>query len=833
MSSKIIEDMIKALDAELEAIHTQGGSSQAELRAGKRKRKIANGILYEFTLLDQVYLREDEPAEINMGAERVAIRIVSERDGIVTLISEKPLGSHPPPARLQADNSILLQRLKDRLSEIIAGDSYFNSVLADKVIGESPRSVSEFSYSPSPDGLRMPNDVQTRAIQLALGSDVCYLCGVQGTGKTTTVARVVHQLYRNGRSVLLVSNTNLAVDAALEKVLRLLRNEPDFRLGAVVRHGPIVKKELAKFASNVFLDDIVERLCIKRHKSKSKMRYLKQLSRETVALVLEKDLENVREDIISSCRIMATTAHMACDRDHLDRMFDVVVIDEASTLPLPLIYFLSGLAKHKVLIAGDIQQLPPIVRSNYPACDEWFKNDVFRKSGVVASLRTGHYFEGLINLSSQYRMREPICKLVSDLFYGCASIVTDPRIGEKRRGRFPAKLGTRELVYVDTSFLGPWAGLRQGTLSTYNLFHALVIRNILCHLKKTGFLSKKKGQNTKIGITTPYWAQAALISALASEKLDFHGTDIAATVYRSQGNEKHCVVVDLCDSTGVKPSRVINAHDVDADGARFLNVALSRANDVLILVANFDYLHTEIREDSIVRRIMAAFARDGERLKAEDILPLGPDDWFDGLSTEADRKLEVSGTASGLFNESTFNQAFRQDLMDATKSIVIFSPHSSERGILRWNESLRARQKAGVKVEIVTLPPYQQPTAGEETSESLRGLEDYGFTVAFRSSMHETFAMLDRRILWLGSLNILSHKDTDQIMIRTSSRAASNMMTKMQSLPERLVEASGFANPKCVECGGLTVRKSDTHGVHFQCFDCGHKEDPKYLLRRS
>ncbi len=822
--------MINALDVELAAIRTQGGSSQAELRGGKRKGKVRDGFLYAFTLVDQVYLKDDTPIEIMVERERVAGRVVSERDGIVTLISEKGLGSHLPPVQLQADNSILPQLLKERLSEIIRGDAYFNSVLADKVIGQGRPRVSEFSYSPSPDALRMPNVEQKRAVELALGADVCYLCGARGTGKTTTVARAIHQLYRKGHSVLLVSNTNFAVDTALEKVFRLLRSDQDFRLGTVVRYGSMVKTELARFASNVSLDNIVERLCMKKQKSKKKARHARQLRRETAALILEKDLENVRENVISLCRVMATTAHMACDRQQLDRMFDVVVMDDASTLPLPLVYFLSGLAKHKVLIVGDFQQLSPIARANNPACEEWFKKDVFHKSGVLASLKTGEHYDGLALLHSQYRMREPICRLVSDLFYEHTPIVTDSRVRGRRRGNFPTEFGTKELLYVDTSSVAPWASLRQGTLSTYNLLHALVVRNIICHLKRKGFLPKKRGQNTRFGATTPYWAQAALISALASEKLDYHGTDIAATVYRSQDDEKDCVVVDLCDSIGLKPSRIMTAHDADSDGARLLNVALSRARDVLIVVANFDYLKTEIREDSFVRRVIAAFEKDGESLKVEDILPLGPEDWLDGLSTEAGGELKMSPEASGLFNESTFYQAFKQDLMDARKGIVIFSPHFSERGIFRWTDTLRVKRETGVKVEIVTLPPYQQPAAGEETGEVLKGLEESGFTVAFRSNMHEKFAMVDGRILWLGPLDILSHKDTDQIMLRISSKAACRMMTEMQSLPERMKETPSFANPKCGECGGLTVWKSGAHGVYFQCFDCEHKEEPKYPL---
>lgn len=828
MSYKIIENMINALDTEITAAQTEGRSCQAELLQGKQKGKIGSGFLYAFTLGDQVHLRDDAPIEIIVEAKRVRGKIVSERDGTVTLISEKGFGSNVPSVRLLADETFLLQLLRDRLSKIITAGSVFNTILANKVLGQNRPRVYKFSYPPSRDALRMPNDEQKEAIELALGADVCYLCGAPGTGKTTTIARVIHQLYRGGQSVLLVSNTNFAVDTALEMVFKLLRYEEKFRLGAVVRYGPIVRKELARFASNVFLDSIVKRLCVQTQKPRRKTHFTKWQQLETPIQALEKELEVVREDVISLCRVMATTAYMACDKSRLDRMFDVVVIDEASMLPLPLIYFVSGLAKHKVLIVGDFQQLPPTVRASTPMCEEWLKKDIFRKSGVVASLKDGKEHEGLAVLTRQYRMREPICKLVSDLFYQHNPLVTDPRMRDGSRGYFPVELGSKDLIYVDTSSLAPWAGLRQGTLSTYNLFHALVVRNIIYHLKKKGFLPRKSAHNTKVAAITPYWAQAALISALAREELDFHGTDIVATVHRFQENEKDCVVVDLCDSIGVKPSRVVNAYDTDADGTRLLNVALSRARNVLILVANLDYLKREVREDAIVRQIIAAFEKDGEPLMVENVLRLGPEDWFDGLSTETFREPKMSPNASGLFNESTFRPAFAQDLKDARERIVVFSPHLTARGILRWSDALRINRVTGVKVEIVTLPPYQQPAAAEEIGEVLKGLEEVGFTVAFRSMIHEKFAIVDDRVLWLGALDILSHKDTYHTMLRICSETACRMMTMLQSWPEMLggdKATPGFANPKCGQCGGLMVSKSGTHGYFFQCFDCGNKED--------
>ena len=56
------------------------------------------------------------------------------------------------------------------------------------------------------------NDDQRAAIRRSLGSDTTFVWGPPGTGKTTTLARIVKAHYRAGQSILLVSNTNIAVD---------------------------------------------------------------------------------------------------------------------------------------------------------------------------------------------------------------------------------------------------------------------------------------------------------------------------------------------------------------------------------------------------------------------------------------------------------------------------------------------------------------------------------------------------------------------------------------------------------------------------------------------
>ena len=77
----------------------------------------------------------------------------------------------------------------------------------------------------------------------------------------------------------------------------------------------------------------------------------------------------------------------------------------------------------------------------------------------------------------------------------------------------------------------------------------------------------------------PYAAQCRLLAKLIGEALGVgdRGSMYAATVHRFQGNERDAIICDLTDSTGARVGKFIRAESRAEDGARLLNVALSRA----------------------------------------------------------------------------------------------------------------------------------------------------------------------------------------------------------------------------------------------------------------
>jgi phosphatidylserine/phosphatidylglycerophosphate/cardiolipin synthase-like enzyme len=125
-------------------------------------------------------------------------------------------------------------------------------------------------------------------------------------------------------------------------------------------------------------------------------------------------------------------------------------------------------------------------------------------------------------------------------------------------------------------------------------------------------------------------------------------------------------------------------------------------------------------------------------------------------------------TDSQLFDEKTFYQTFCRDLENCQEEIVIESPYITYQRMKTFDRIFEKLIKKGVKVYFITRDPKEHDFGMEiQSEEVISYCERIGIQVLLcLGNHHRKLAILDRKVLWEGSLNILSQTYSREIMRR-------------------------------------------------------------------
>lgn len=139
---------------------------------------------------------------------------------------------------------------------------------------------------------------------------------------------------------------------------------------------------------------------------------------------------------------------------------------------------------------------------------------------------------------------------------------------------------------------------------------------------------------------------------------------------------------------------------------------------------------------------------------------------------------------SKLFNEDTFYDAFVKDLNNCLHEAIIESPFITRRRLLMILPVLEKLKKRGVRLSINTRDPRECEDEywRNEAMDAVSALQHAGIYVLYTAGHHRKLAILDRNILWEGSLNILSQNNSSEIMRRIESVTLAWQMAKFTKL---------------------------------------------------
>lgn len=139
---------------------------------------------------------------------------------------------------------------------------------------------------------------------------------------------------------------------------------------------------------------------------------------------------------------------------------------------------------------------------------------------------------------------------------------------------------------------------------------------------------------------------------------------------------------------------------------------------------------------------------------------------------------------SGLYCEQSFYGAFVRDLRIAKTEVLIESPFIACKRTESLLPVFRKLTRRGVHIRINTRNPrHHDRELCIQAWQSIKMLRDAGVRVRFYDDMrHRKLAIVDREVLWEGSLNIMSQSFSKEIMRRTNSVELARQMIRFTGI---------------------------------------------------
>ena len=345
-----------------------------------------------------------------------------------------------------------------------------------------------------------------------------------------------------------------------------------------------------------------------------------------------------------------------------------LIIDEASTATLPMVHFASSLSKKRVIISGDFRQLPPIINTKNTFIENVLGKSIFlyarRGQAPIADLfEFGIGTPNAQMLEWQYRMPKEICELLSNFAYN-GLLKTAPISNTNETA--PLNGFGNSITVVDTSDAMPYCDV-SASGSRHNTIHALIAERIAKRFIETA-------DSGTLGYCSPYRAQSDLAKIIFNKSgLDQDIT--AGTVHVFQGDEKDTIIFDTVDGLGAANTAGAQISKDNPSESQLLNVAMSRAKQRIIIIANLRLLDQTLPGLAFLRQILARAQSDNAIITSSEFLSF--------------EKVEISAKASLIAKNKKFSDLLAElkaqevEINQAQSELNAFQDRSNQEIYLR------------------------------------------------------------------------------------------------------------------------------------------------------
>ncbi len=388
-----------------------------------------------------------------------------------------------------------------------------------------------------------------------LCENIEFIFGPPGTGKTTYLAKNIivpkmKSLEKN--KVLVLTPTNKSADVLTQRIMEVMGSDRSY------------KHWLVRFGTTS--DNVIEKSGVCRDKTFDIRKFQSNVTITTIAR-------------FSYDYFLPEDALKGTVRLHLKELkWDYIIIDEASMIPLVnIIYPLYKKEPQKFIIAGDPFQIEPITKVSLWK-DENIYSMVELHSFTSPSTIPHEYHVEL--LKTQYRSIPSVGEIFSRLSYG--GILNHFRTPESQR-ELPIINGISVhplniIKFPVSKYESVYRPKRLQNRTPYQAYSALFSYEFIKYI--SSFLAENEKEKYRIGLITPYGAQADLIDKLMSSFDCPKNIDVQiGTIHGFQGDE-----CDIVIALFNPPPSISNNENMFLNNLNIVNVAVSRAKDYLFVI---------------------------------------------------------------------------------------------------------------------------------------------------------------------------------------------------------------------------------------------------------
>ena len=173
----------------------------------------------------------------------------------------------------------------------------------------------------------------------------------------------------------------------------------------------------------------------------------------------------------------------------------------------------------------------------------------------------------------------------------------------------------------------------------------------------------------------------------------------------------------------------------------------------------YDYVDIQVRMlERMYQKRLNGYASMGYKAKGEEM---------------KDASLDI------IFNKDNFLPVFNQDIVGAKKEILIVSPFVRKRRTDQMAKYFKNSIGKNIRVIVMTRPKEDfKPKDHAFLQRTLDLLTNNGISVVFKSNIHQKFAIMDQKIVWYGSINLLSYGSAQESIMRIESSNIANELMK-------------------------------------------------------